>query len=54
MSSDQDYMAFLNQANEDPSRGTAKAQGQGGKTKIANEIRKIHHVGGPQVDSVYV
>jgi hypothetical protein len=29
MASDEDYMAFLNKANKDPSEGTAKTQGKG-------------------------
>jgi hypothetical protein len=41
MASDQDYMAFLDKANEDPSKGTAaKSQGQG-QGQGANKTKKF-------------
>lgn len=34
MASDEDYMSFLNKANEDPSAGTAKSASKGGKLEL--------------------
>lgn len=41
MASDEDYMAFLDKANEDPSKGTAKSESKGNDFKATDDGAQI-------------